>query len=103
MSNFIKSLAKIKENKICLFPRLHIFGKFVNKHDKLCLIGSLFLEPLLQFKQNVLVSEMFGDTRNHNMLKHLAEDTGKGNGPIVGRVCFIPFFENRGYICTDGG
>ena len=33
------------------------------------------------------------------MLKHLAEDTGQGDRTVVGWVGFIPFFEDRGYIC----
>ena len=32
------------------------------------------------------------------MLKNLTEDTGQGDGAVVGRVGFIPFFEDRGYI-----
>ena len=34
----------------------------------------------------------------HNMLKNLTEDTGQGDGAVVGRVEFIPFFEDGGYI-----
>ena len=79
MSNFIKGFAKIKEDKVCLFTELHVFSKFVNEHDELCLTGSLFPESVLQFKDNVLVCEVFGDPRSHNMLKHLTEDTCQGN------------------------
>ena len=53
---------------------------------------------MLQLKKNVLVCKMFRDTRSHDVLKHFAEDTGKGDGSIVCGVCFIPFFKNRGYI-----
>ena len=35
MSNCVESLAKIKENKICSFSGLHVFNKFVSKHDEL--------------------------------------------------------------------
>ena len=59
MSNFVQSLTKIKKDKICLFSEFHVFREFVNKHDELCLAGSLFPEPMLQFKKNVLVSEVF--------------------------------------------
>ena len=99
MSIFIKGFAKIKEDKVCLFSELHVFSKFVNEHDELCLAGSLFLEPVLQFKENVLVCEVFGDPRSHNMLKHLTEDTYQGNWSVICWVSFIPFFEYRGYVC----
>ena len=39
---------------------------------------------------------MFGIS--HNILKHFTKDTGQGVRAIVGWVCFIPFFEDRGYI-----
>ena len=45
MSNFVKSLQTIKEDK--MFSELHVFRKFVNEHDELCLAGSLFTEPML--------------------------------------------------------
>ena len=72
MSNFVKSLAKINEDKICLF-------------SELCLAKSLFPKPMLQFKENFLVCEVLGDTRSHNMLKHLTEDTGQGDWSIIGQ------------------
>ena len=69
MSNFVKSFAEIKEDKVCLLTELHVFSKFVYEHDELCLAGSLFPNPVLQFRENVLVCEVFGDPRSHNMLK----------------------------------
>ena len=43
---------------------------------------------------------MFRDSRTHDMLKYLVEDTGQGDRTIVGWVGLIPFFfEDRGYIC----
>ena len=50
MSDFVKGFAEIKEDKVCLFTELHVFSKFVYEHDEFCLAGSLFLEPVLQFK-----------------------------------------------------
>ena len=50
---------------------------------------------MLQIKQNVLFSKVSGDARGHNMLKNLTEDTGQGDGAVVGRVRFIPFFEDK--------
>ena len=79
MSNFVKGFAEIKEDKVCLFTELHVFGKFVYKHDELCPAGSFFPEHVLQFEENVLACEVFGDPRSHNMLKHPTEDTCQGN------------------------
>ena len=50
MSDFVEGFNKTKEDKVCLFSGLHIFGKFINKHDELCLAGSLFPESMLKFK-----------------------------------------------------
>ena len=72
---------------------LHVFSKFVNENDELCLAGSLFPEHVLQFKENVLVCEVFGDPRSHNMLKHLTEDTCQGNWLVICWVTFIPFLK----------
>ena len=35
------------------------------------------------------------------MLKNLTEDTGQGDGAVVGRVGFIPFFEDRNELLSD--
>lgn len=32
------------------------------------------------------------------MLKKFTEDTSQGDGVVIGRVCFVPLFENRGNI-----
>ena len=32
----------------------------------MCLAGPVFLEPILQFRDNVLICEMFGNTRSHD-------------------------------------
>ena len=34
------------------------------------------------------------------MLKHLTEETCQGNWSIICWVSFIPFFEDRGYVCV---
>ena len=42
MSDYVEGFTEIKEDQECLFPRLHILGKFINDHDELCLEGSFF-------------------------------------------------------------
>ena len=97
MSSFIESLTKIKED-FFFFSGLHTFGKFINELNELCLAGPLLPEPMLQFRENVLFCEMFGNTRSLDMLRHFTEDTGQGYWLIVGWFGLVPFLKNRGYI-----
>ena len=89
----------------CGFSWSYSLTIFVCFRDSLLLVkssttimGPFFLEPMLQFRKNVLFCEMFGNTRSNEMLAHYTENTGQGYWPIIGWFGFVPLFKDTGYI-----
>ena len=76
-------ISKSKRSNLFVTLIAHL-SKFINEHDELCLAVSLFPEPMLQFKNKVLVNEFFSNYQEPHF-------TCQGDRFVVSRVSFISF------------
>ena len=72
-----------------------------NKISTVCFPACI---DLASSSTSCISQDLFSRNPSWEVYKHFTEDTCKGDGTIIGRVCFIRLLENGGYISffSDG-
>ena len=92
VADVIKGLAEVKQNEISWLFLIDGYEKIINQHEELGFTRALLSEAMLELKEGIQLRQVFCYRRCNYVLQCFTKNTGKGYGPVVGRVRAFTFF-----------